>query len=92
MVKVVFNPVMPISSLPVVEAPIFPLDAVNVIPAPAAVTWILAVDAVKFNPEVSMIDPAVAVMLTAPAADELVIKALAPRFTLRPEDRVIVPE
>ena len=50
-----------------------------------------AVDAVN-APAVLMIDPAVAVMPTAPAAEELVTSALAPKYTLRPEDTVIVPE
>ena len=52
-----------------------------------------AVDDVKLEPDVSLIDPDVpAVMLTADAEDELVINALAPRFTLPLEVKLIVPE
>ena len=58
----------------------FPLDAVNVIPA-LLVPLILAVAAVKSELEVSLIDPAVAVIVRAPLADELVEMALAPNNT-----------
>ena len=91
-IKVVFRPVIPISKRPVADAPILPWATNKLMPAPAAVTCMLAVLEFKFADEVSMIEPAVAVILTAPAAEELVMMALAPKFTLRPEDRVIVPE
>jgi hypothetical protein len=56
-----------------------------------------AVDAVNAPAEL-MIDPVVVVMLTAlrlvvaETADELVTNALAPKITLRPEFKVIVPD
>ena len=89
-INVVFNPLIPIYNCPVPLTPIFPCVAVKLIPAPAAITWILAVDAINV-PAVLMIDPAVEVMLTAPAA-ALVMTALAPKFTLRPALNVMIPE
>ncbi len=84
------TPVNAISSLPVPEAPI-DLPAVNVTLAAAPVTCILAVAAVRSDPELSMIAPLVAVIVTAEVLALAVTSALAPKLTLRPADRVSVP-
>ena len=60
--------------------PILPEGDNIVTPAPAPVTCIFAVDAINVPAEL-MIFPATAVILTAPAAVELVFTALAPKIT-----------
>jgi hypothetical protein len=100
----VFNPLTPIYSCPAVVydcnvslAPMLPVVANNTIPAPAVKVWIFAVPAVNV-PAALLIDPAVAVILTAfrlvvaLTADDPVTIALAPKITLRPALNPIVPE
>ena len=61
-------------------------------PALVPVAWILAVAAVRSSPDVSAIKPPVAVTLTALlAVVQPVIRALAPKFTLRPAESVSLP-
>jgi hypothetical protein len=70
-----------------------PVALLNDTPAPFPLTWIFAVNVVSV-PAVLMIDPVVlapAVMLTAGLAVDHVIIALAPKFTLTPPLKVIVP-
>ena len=86
------SPPMAMSSLEVPELPILPDDAPKVTVAAGAKAWILAVEDVKLVAVVSVIDPAGAVMLMAPAAVEYVDNALAPNKTLRPADKVMVPD
>jgi hypothetical protein len=70
-----------------------PPTAESVTPAVAPVTWILAVEAVGFEVnEVSVMEPAATVMLTAVlAVVQPVINALAPKFTLSPAESVKAP-
>ena len=52
----------------------------------------LAADAALLAADESLMEPAVDVTLMADADEELVIKALAPKMTCRPDNNVIVPE
>ena len=94
----VFMPDMPIYKLPPALEPIFPQVVINAIPAPALSVWILDVPAVRLEPVVSKIDPAAEVilialfvMVVALKDDDPEIKALAPKYTLRPAVRVMIP-
>ena len=62
MIRPVFRPVIPIYRLPVVAGPILPAAAFSDIPAPAVNVWMFAVVAVRLEPVVSKIDPAVDAM------------------------------
>ena len=64
-----------------------PEVALSVTPAELAVSWMSAVDAISVPPEL-VIEPAVDVMLTD---DPPVLRALAPKTTLKPPVSVIVP-
>ena len=79
------------SSREVVEPPILPDKAVRLIPAPAPVTQIFAVEAVRSEPVESMMEPVVAVMLTALAVVFPVTRPLAHNETFLPAVRVMVP-
>ena len=68
-----------------------PEEAVKLTCPPFPVAWILAVDAVNV-PAVLMIDPVVAVTLTAGPLVAPLISALAPRSTLPPAVTVIDPD
>ena len=88
---------IPIYKLPDV-LPILPAAAANQIPADAVKVCISAVVADWLAAVVSNIDPAVAVMLIALlpivvvlAAFDPVIKALDPKFTLRPAVKLMIP-
>ena len=89
--------VKPLGLPPALE-PIFPQVVINAIPAPALSVWILDVPAVRLEPVVSKIDPAAEVilialfvMVVALKDDDPEIKALAPKYTLRPAVRVMIP-
>ncbi len=71
--------------------PIDPAVEVKLTVAPYPVTCILAVEAVRSRFEESVILPVVAVMLTAVALTAPDIKALAPKLTPAPDDKVMVP-
>ena len=80
------------SILPVFEDPIFPAEAVRVTVGLLPVTMMLAVEAVRSEPEVSKILSSVEVIVTAVAVVLAVVMAVEPRLTLRSEAaRVTVP-
>ena len=72
--------------------PILPLVAESVTLAPSPVTIIFAVVVVKLLPELSVMDPAVAVILTAEVDVFPVVTPVAGKETLRPPVMLIVPK